>query len=178
MPRLPPRVLKIAALAVAGLLVFVLLLLAGVTIALWRGGPPERWGGIALVAMTIIQAAGMSLVGARFGTIDWVAFGVDLLGFVAFTAIALFARRIWPLWASALQLFSLATHFVRVVDIHVHPAVYWLMKSAPTFLVCAILILATILHRRRAEAQGADPSWTVWRRGRETRSSRPTIPRS
>lgn len=157
---------------------FLLLLLASIAVAVSRGGRPEKWGAVALVAMTLVQIVGMSLVGTRFGTIDWVAFGVDLLGFVAFTAIALFARRVWPLWASALQLFSLTTHFVRVIDINVHPAVYWLMKSAPTFLVCAILILATILHRRRAEAQGADPSWTVWRRGRETRSSRRTIPRS
>ena len=142
---------------------FFIVLLASIATALLRGGQPEKWGARALIVMTIVQFVGVGVFGVRFGQVDWFPFAVDLIGLASFTAIALFARRIWPLWASALQLVSLTAHFFRVVDIHLHPTVYWLMKSAPTFGVCLILLFATALHRRRLKASGRDASWTEWR---------------
>ena len=141
---------------------FLLFLLASIVIGGVKGGAPERWGAATLIVMTTVQIVGFSALGSRFGAIDWVAFAVDLIGFASFTAIALFARRIWPLWASALQLFSLITHLFRTLDIHFHPAVYWLTKSAPTFGICLILIFATVMHLRRVRTSGNDASWTVW----------------
>ena len=141
---------------------FLAVLLASIVLAARWGGPPEKWGAITLAIMTILQIVGMGALGARFGMIDLVALTVDLVGFSSFTAIALVARRIWPLWASALQLFSLTTHFFRLVDIHIHPAVYWLMKSAPTFGVCLVVIGASILHRRRSRLDGRGASWMDW----------------
>lgn len=142
---------------------FFIILLASIVIALTRGGEPERWGAATLIVMTTAQFAVEGALGTRFVQIDWAGFTVDIIGFASFTAIALFARRIWPLWASALQLFSLSAHFFRELSIHLHPAVYWLMKSAPTFGVCLILLFATALHRRRLKASGRDASWTEWR---------------
>jgi hypothetical protein len=156
---------------------FLLILLASIVIAGVRGGAPERWGAATLAVMTIVQIAGFYALGSRFGEIDWVATAVDIIGFAAFTAIALFTRRIWPLWASALQLFSLTTHFFRALDIHIHPGVYWLTKSAPTFGICLILIVATAMHRRRVRTSGSDVSWTVWRDGSAHAPSTPTIRR-
>lgn len=156
---------------------FFTLLFASIVVALAKGGPPEKWGAATLIVMTAVQFTGRALFGVRYGQLDLVAFGVDLIGFASFTAIALYARRIWPLWASALQLFSLTTHFVRVVDVNVHPAVYWLMKSAPTFGVCLILIVATTLHRRRVRRAVSGASWKVWRGRRGVRASTFTTPR-
>lgn len=156
---------------------FLLILLASIVVAGVRGGAPERWGAATLVAMTMVQIAGFSVLGSRYGEIDWVATAVDVIGFASFTAIALFARRIWPLWASALQLFSLTAHFFRAFNIYIHPAVYWLTKSAPTFGICLILIFATVMHLRRARTSGIDVSWTVWRDGSARAPSTPTIRR-
>lgn len=156
---------------------FLIVLVLSITLAAWRGGPPEKWGAATLTAMTAVQVVGIVAIGWRLGKIDLVALTVDLVGFAAFTAIALFARRVWPLWASALQLFSLTTHFVRASDFPIHPIVYWLMKSAPTFGICLILIAATHLHRRRLIRDGGDPSWTVWRDRGVTGSSTRTIRR-
>ena len=156
---------------------FFLVLLASIATALLKGGQPEKCGAGALIVMALVQFMGREVFGVRFGQIDWVAFTVDLIGFASFTAIALFARRIWPLWASTLQLFCLTTHFFRVLDIHLHPAVYWLVKSVPTFVICLILVASTMLHRRRLNSNGGDASWTVWRvRPRRRRSTR-TSPR-
>lgn len=157
---------------------FLTLLVASIIVALAKGGAPEKWGAATLIAMMAVQFTGRALFGVRYEDLDLVAFGVDLIGFASFTAIALFARRIWPLWASALQLFSLTTHFVRVVDGQVHPAVYWLMKSAPTLGVCLILIVAAILHRRHVRRAGSRASWKVWRGKRASQVSTPTTPRS
>lgn len=156
---------------------FFTLLFASIVVALAKGSPPEKWGAATLIIMTVVQVAGRSVFGVRFDQLDPVSLMVDSIGFASFTVIALYARRIWPLWASALQLFSLTTHFVRVLDSQVHPAVYWLIKSAPTFGVCLMLIAASILHRRRLRRTMSDPSWKVWPGKRGARSSTPTIPR-
>lgn len=157
---------------------FLVILFASIAVALRWGGHPEKWGAAVLIAMTVVQVLGYGILSTRFAALDWVGLAVDCVGLASFTAIALFAWRIWPLWASALQLFSLTTHLVRVIDIHLHPAVYWLMKSSPTFGVCLILIAATRLHRQRVKTRGHDRSWMEWRHRSKARLSTPTIPRS
>lgn len=157
---------------------FLIFLFASIVVALRRGGPPEKWGAMTLALMAALQIVGIGALGSRFGRIDWVAFVVDLLGFCSFTAIALFARRIWPLWASALQLFSLTTHFIRLVDMHIHPAVYWLMKSAPTFGVCLLLIGATLLGQRHQKSSFEGACWKDWRANKRRLPSTRTTRRS
>jgi hypothetical protein len=157
---------------------FLSFLVVSIVVALATGGPPEKWGGVALLVMAAVQFAGTAMLGARFDQLDPVAFTVDLVGFAAFGAIALYARRIWPLWASALQLFSLTTHFVRIVDGLIHPGVYWLMKSAPTWGICLMLIVASVLYRRRVSRMAQGASWRVWRGSRAPKASTPTNPRS
>lgn len=156
---------------------FLTLLFASIVVALAKGGHPEKWGAATLIIMLAVQVAGRTVFGVRYDQLDPVSLTVDSIGFASFTAIALYARRIWPLWASALQLFSLTTHFVRVLDNQVHQTVYWLMKSAPTFGVCMMLIAASILHRRRVRQTMGDLSWRVWPGKRGARNSTPTIPR-
>lgn len=156
---------------------FLTLLFASIIVALTKGGLPEKWGAATLITMLAVQVAGRTVVGVHYDQLDPVTLTVDVIGFASFTAIALYARRIWPLWASALQLFSLTTHFVRVLDSQVHQAVYWLMKSAPTFGICMMLIAASILHQRRLRKTMSDPSWKAWPDKRGARNSTPTIPR-
>ena len=144
--------------------IFLAILGLSLIVALTRGGPPERWGAVILLAMTAAELFGRALLGVRYGSLDPSALAVDVLGFFSFAAMALFCQRIWPLWAAPLQLLSCATHLIRALSLDVAPRAYWIMKSAPTLAICILLMSATLLHRRRLTKTGSDPSWRIWRR--------------
>jgi len=141
--------------------IFMAVLVISIGFAGWRGGSPERWGAAVITAMLLSQLAGRIFIPRRFDAVDLAGFGVDLLGFVGMTIIALHADRKWPLWTAALQLLSCMAHLVRIFSIKVEPFVYGTMKTAPTFLVLVILIAATINHLRRVRRDGHDPSWAT-----------------
>ena len=98
----------------------------------------------------------------RLDTIDPVAVIIDVLGSLSFGALSLYARRAWPIWATAFQILSLTSHFAQGVDPAKHPGIYVVMKSGPTFLVLVALLIGTIFHRRRLRAQGSDAAWMGW----------------
>ena len=157
--------------------IFMAILVISVGFAAWQGGSPERWGAAVITAMLLTQLAARTFIHRTFDVVDLAGFSVDVLGFAGMTAIALHADRKWPLWTAALQLLSCMAHLVRIFSIKVEPFVYGTLKTAPTFLVLVILIVATICHLRRVRRNGHDHSWVtslpppLWMRS-ESRSSR------
>ena len=144
---------------------FFALMLASLGLALWKGGEPERAGALVLVAMWALQSLGVNFLPSRFIAVDPVAFLSDLVGTLGFGAIALNARRFWPLCATALQVLSLSAHFARWADLAIPKLVYALMRSGPTFVVLSVLLIGTVLHLRRLHRDGVDRSWQDWSRG-------------
>ena len=144
------------------ILTFAAILLLSIGFAFARGGGPEKWGALVIVTMTAIQVGSASVEPRRFHEVDIASVVVDTYGVIGFGAIALYARRAWPIWAAALQILSLSSHFARQVDAGVSPMVYALMKSSPTFFVLLALLAGTVAHRRRLRAYGSDPGWMDW----------------
>jgi len=144
------------------ILTFVAVLLLSTSVAFVRGGGPERWGALVIVTMMAIQYGSLVVEPQRFHSVDLVSVVVDTYGVIGFGTIALYARRVWPLWATSLQILSLSSHFARQVDAGVSPMVYGLMKSSPTFFVLVALLVGTAAHRRRLRLQGRDPGWMDW----------------
>ncbi|MBO0749447.1 MAG: hypothetical protein J2O44_03315 [Porphyrobacter sp.] len=144
------------------IVVFYLVLILSVVSALWKGGKPERIGALIILAMAVLQFGFLAVVPRYYRTVDLVSVLVDTVGLVGFGALAVYAQRVWPIWAASLQLLSLTSHFSRGVDANVKPLAYVFMKSGPTFLVVIALLLGTIFHRRRLRAHGADRAWTEW----------------
>lgn len=140
---------------------FWAVLLFAVPFALWRGGPPERLVAAILAAMTVMSVAAHRVIPIRYDQVDAPALTVDLFGFVGMTAIALYADRSWPLWTAALQLLSSMSHLIRFTSTGVEQLVYSWVKSLPTFLALVILIVATLMHRRRLGRNGTDRSWRM-----------------
>lgn len=128
----------------------------------WKGGEPERWGGMIIIAMWALQTVGEYAHPSRFVTVDPFPFLSDLVGTIGFGVIAVHARRAWPLWAAALQLLSLSAHFARWADLKIPAVVYALMRGGPTFVVILVLFLGTILHIRRLKRYGRDAPWQRW----------------
>lgn len=143
---------------------FFLLLGASLGLAFWKGGPPEKGGAIVLLTMAVFQALAINIIPSRFDTVDPGPLLTDLIGALGFGFLAIRAFRIWPLWATALQLLSLAAHFARWADIAVPKMVYALMRGMPTFMVFAALLIGTMLHMARLRRRGYDPSWQNWSR--------------
>lgn len=143
---------------------FFLLLAVAVPFALWKGGAPERTGAAIILLMWFLQASAEHFLPSGFRTVDPVSLLTDLVGFLGFGFLALQARRIWPLWAAALQILSLSAHFARWADIHVPPLVYAVMRGAPTFGAMIAILAGTALHLLRLRRRGCDPSWQDWSR--------------
>jgi len=138
------------------------LIFSAISIA-WRlGGEPERFGAAIIAAMTAASLVGHQLFPFRYVKLDFVSTVIDLLGFASFCAIALFARRVWPLWASSLQLTALMAHLVRGLNIHIHPVAYALMSWGPTDLIPAILIIGTVNHRLMKRKGVNVKPWRSW----------------
>jgi hypothetical protein len=145
-----------------GISAFAAILILATTFAFAKGGAPERWGALVAVTMTLIQVGSAFFGHQKFHSVDLGSVVVDAYGVIGFGAIALYARRAWPIWATSLQILSLSSHFAREVDAGVSPMVYGLMKSSPTFFVMIALLLGTVGHVRRLRRRGSDPGWMAW----------------
>lgn len=156
---------------------FMLLLAFSVSFAIWKGGAPERVGGLLILGMLVWQYTAESIVPSRFTIVDPVPLITDMAGFLGFGFLALQARRFWPLWATSLQLLSLSAHFARWADLEVAPLVYALMRAAPTFGAMIALSCGTVLHLQRLRRHGCDPSWQNWAQA-PARSGRSPMPSS
>lgn len=144
---------------------YFLILVLSIGLALWKGGTPERIGAAVFILMALVQAVVMQVLPSRFDRVDPDSLVTDLIGFLGFSYLAIEARRIWPIWATALQVLSLSAHFARWADVAIPPLVYAIMRGAPTFGAAIAILAGTILHLRRRHRHGCDPSWQNWSRG-------------
>lgn len=140
-------------------------------LALWKGGQPERYAAAVFLFTVGLQFLLYQLSHPRLSEVDAVSLLTDLILVTGFSAIALNAKRIWPLWAAALQLLSLSSHFPRFVDNEILAPVYAIMSSSPTGVVLLLMIVGTVGHQRRLAKTGHDPDWVDWNHARELRHS-------
>ena len=141
---------------------FGVALFLSISFAFAKGGGPEKVGALVIATMTAIQLGCLLIEPQRFYSVDVASVIVDAYGVIGFGAIALYAKRAWPIWATSLQILSLSSHFARQVDAGVSPMVYGIMKSSPTFLVLFALLVGTLAHTRRLRLHGGDPGWMDW----------------
>lgn len=127
----------------------LLLALLAIGLSAVFGGQAERRGAFIVACMIAISLIGEATSTRRFETVDVAALAQDIIAFLCFSYIGINSKRIWPLWAAALQLLSVGAHGVRALKIPVEPLVYAWMKSGPTWGVYILLIIGTLLHLRR-----------------------------
>ncbi len=80
--------------------------------ALWRGRPPERWGGgilfVGLCVSVIVQITRPKDVYDGLGYVL-----VDVAVLIAFVILSLWSRRLWTVFISAFQLNAVISHFAQ-----------------------------------------------------------------
>lgn len=144
------------------LVAFFGLLVLSVSLALAKGGKPEQIGALIILAMTALQFGSLAFYPSVYRSVDLASVVVDLFGLVTFGTLAIYAMRVWPIWAASLQILSLVSHFTRQVDSAERPLVYVVMKSGPTFVVLLALLFGTTFHLLRTRRMGTDPAWKDW----------------
>lgn len=130
--------------------------------ALVFGGAPERRTG-AILAFAALASKVMWRVGP---TEAGVAIGVAMVDFatlIALVWIALFARRVWPLWMAAFQGLTASAHLVAFSRL-AQPWTYVAAVSVTSYVMLPLLAFGTLLHRRRMAMFGADRSWSDFSR--------------
>lgn len=143
------------------IILFYALLVLSVSAALWKGGAPERTGAAIVITTLALEWVGRAFVPPDFNSIYPVAVIIDAVATASYGALSLYARRAWPIWATALQLLSLTSHFAEGIEPS-HPGIYFTMKSGPTLMVQVVLLLGTLFHQRRLRRFGRDPAWMGW----------------
>lgn len=74
-------------------------------VALWKGGAPERWGAVILLAGWFITPLVDNRHGIRYGIL-----GVDGLCLIGFLIISLKSRQLWTLLASGFMVDDVLVH--------------------------------------------------------------------
>lgn len=92
----------------------VVVVLAIVGFAFWKGGEPERVGAgayvLGMLASLVIQS-GEALRGPQWGMM-----GIDVVMLAIYSGLAWKSRRAWPVWASALQALVVMSHILKILN--------------------------------------------------------------
>jgi hypothetical protein len=124
-----------------------------------RGDTPERLIAILFVAAALATAA-TGINEPRLGQMRWGVFAVDVALLIGLGAVALRANRIWPLWITSMQLFTVMAHIANMIMPGFRPNAYrWSIILTSLAMVWA-LAHQTYLHRRRVARTGAERSWS------------------
>lgn len=132
----------------------------GLVVAL--GGGPERMGGQIMLVVLALSAIRMIIIADQVHGFDLLGLLSDVLAFVGFLWIAVFAWRLWPIWTAALQLIAIGAHFGPALNLPIAPLAYAIMRSAPTATVIVTLIAATGWHCKKMRSGISMPPWRTW----------------
>ncbi len=118
--------------------------------ALWKGGKPERIGGVAMLLAWIIQPFTVD-------TKDWLdpqyaAFATDAPLLAVLVWLALRGDRWWPMWASAFQFLGMLMAVIIAVDPRVRPLAYMTAVGLWSYLTVIALVVGTWREARRKRA--------------------------
>lgn len=124
-------------------------LFVGAAYAIWRGGRPERWAMIGLVAASI--ASPLVQNWSDGDATQWAIMAVDAAYFAQLAWLTVRFDRPWLVWASAFQLLTVMTHVGMELNLDLHGRGY-IISSYVLF----IGVLAAILHGVARPARSSD----------------------
>lgn len=142
------------------LIVFLVLLFTVLGYALWKGGAPERWIAVQLIAAMIASLAVVSEGDAAFQSMEIGTAIVDSILFAGMLIVALHADRYWTLWITAFQLIQLLAHLPQILVPQLLPEVYGLIISVWSYPMLLLLFVGTYRHQQRVTRFGNDESWS------------------
>jgi hypothetical protein len=129
-------------------------------LAIWRGGGPERAGAIILFAAFVADELYHAMFGpGQFRQFDLFEFVLDVAVVLSLGWVAVRANRLWPIFATAVQIISVLGHLVMLVRPDGMQRAYWSMTEPPVLLEIIILATGLAFHRYRVRCLGRYPDW-------------------
>ncbi|WP_305095671.1 hypothetical protein [Croceibacterium aestuarii] len=141
--------------------VFILaLVILASAVAYRRGGPPERFAALVIVAWVGSDAVYHLLFGfGTFARVDPVHVVFDVSELAAVVWLALRANRVWPIVAAAAQVMCVSGHIAVLVEPDGARRAYWAMTSLPQYIQLAALVAGAAAHQKRLRLIGRYRSW-------------------
>lgn len=141
--------------------VFLGLLFGTLLYAAFQGAAPERIGALIVASATIATIVVPKVGQITFARFEPNVFAVDLLMAIALILLALRAQRYWPIWAAALQIDTVVSHFAMLFAPRVMPWGYAVAEIAWSYPIVILLAAGVARHQQRKHAYGNDPSWST-----------------
>lgn len=128
--------------------------------ALLRGGAPERIAAILFPVASLLTVVAAPEWRWPSDGVNWGVLAVDVTLLAALVALALYANRFWPIWASAFQGFALLGHVSAVAAPGLAPVVYATMLAVAGYPILGLLAIGTARHHRLRRAGAIHPDWS------------------
>lgn len=141
-------------------ILFEILFAACCGYALWKGGAPERVGAAIFIVGVLFTHFSGPTGPLRWTSLELGVLVVDVVVLVAFTLLALYAERFWPIWLTALHAIAVGGHAVKMVDPDLFRWGYAFALAFWSYPMLLVLAGGTWCHRRRLRLYGADPDWS------------------
>lgn len=120
--------------------------------AFLKGDNPERIGAGAYLMAWFASVLTQGGMGAS--NIPYAMFALDVVVLTVFVGLAWKSRRTWPVWASGLQLLSVMSHILIMIDTRLPITSLYTVMNLNGYLIITCLIVGTFWawQERRAAA--------------------------
>ena len=106
-----------------------------------------------IAIVTLVASFATLLLFRTYSEVETGVLAVDVLTFLAFTAVALKSDRFWPLWISGLQLTTTFGHMLKAFEDQLVPIAYAVALRSWSYPIQIILAVAVWRSQQRARAE-------------------------
>lgn len=122
--------------------------------AMLKGDEPERLGAgafmIAWLASLLIQND------SNLYAIPLGLFAIDVVTLMVFIGLAWKSRRAWPIWASGLQLLSVSSHILGMIEVRASLASFYAVMNLAGYGILITLAVGTFWAWQERRAAGIE----------------------
>lgn len=134
-------------------LVYWSILLLVCAYALWRGNRDAKIVAAVCLLASLATVAVQTPIPTRFSLVDSSLVVVDELAFAGFVVAALISDRFWPLWVAGLQLTSVTSHLLRMLDTDILPRAYAAAERFWVYPIFLLIVVGTWRQQQRREGR-------------------------
>ncbi|RZJ18859.1 MAG: hypothetical protein EON91_03620 [Brevundimonas sp.] len=122
--------------------------------AMLKGDEPERLGAgaylIAWLATLLIQND------SNLYSIPLGLFAIDVITLLVFIGLAWKSRRAWPIWASGLQLLTVSSHILGLIEVRASLASFYAVMNLASYGILLTLAAGTFWAWQERRAAGIE----------------------
>ncbi|WP_374386451.1 hypothetical protein [Brevundimonas sp.] len=122
--------------------------------AFLKGDNPERIGAGAYLMAWFASVLTQGGMGAS--NIPYAMFALDVVVLTVFVGLAWKSRRTWPVWASGLQLLSVMSHILIMIDTRLPITSLYTVMNLNGYLIITCLIVGTFWAWQERRAAGLE----------------------